>query len=514
MDFITNIAEKIQEIYKTVKPMLISSEEEQDWTTSKTCYMCQNVFTENNIKVRDHCHLTGTYLGPSCNNCNLRRVNPSFIPVIMHNLSNYDAHFIVKELGNVSGRVEVIPNSEEKYISFTKHVGKMKLRFIDSYRFMPRSLDYLVKSLSMDKFKETRKYYNDEELTLVTRKGVFPYDYIDDVEKLNETELPPIEAFYNKLCNADISVEDYTHAQNIWKHFKCQSLGDYADVYVKTDVLLLCDVFESFRNVMMNTHELDPAHYFTVPGLTFDAILKYTKMNIELLQDYDMILMIEHGIRGDANNLYGQAMSMYLPYGGFEWVNKPECINILDLREDDEIGHIFEIDISYPQEVHHIHDNLPFLPETIVPPGVNCANKLCIDQVSKNMWNFGDCSEYHRCVEWDDSPEPTVHLLRICNRHKEFKSIPRSPARESKSPDAIISLEPDPDMEASDLPEPEQHPQPRSHPQRERRPPTRYKDFVMKWRIRGRSQFLGEVCPKIHCSLKISGEETVVTLST
>ncbi|XP_066901595.1 uncharacterized protein [Halyomorpha halys] len=333
----------------------------------------------------------------------------------MHNLSNYDAHFIVKELGNVSGRVEVIPNSEEKYISFTKHVGKMKLRFIDSYRFMPRSLDYLVKSLSMDKFKETRKYYNDEELTLVTRKGVFPYDYIDDVEKLNETELPPIEAFYNKLCNADISVEDYTHAQNIWKHFKCQSLGDYADVYVKTDVLLLCDVFESFRNVMMNTHELDPAHYFTVPGLTFDAILKYTKMNIELLQDYDMILMIEHGIRGglcqvshryveannkymstlnsnkelsyiiylDANNLYGQAMSMYLPYGGFEWVNKPECINILDLREDDEIGHIFEIDISYPQEVHHIHDNLPFLPETIVPPGVNCNSKKLITHFGK-----------------------------------------------------------------------------------------------------------------------------------
>nr|XP_024218076.1 uncharacterized protein LOC106687159 [Halyomorpha halys] len=251
MDFITNITEKIQEIYKLVKPMLISSEEEQDWTTSETCYMCQNAFTENNIKVRDHCHLTGTYLGPSCNNCNLRRVNPSFIPVMMYNLSNYDAHFIVKELGNVSGRVEVIPNSEEKYISFTKHVGKMKLRFIGSYRFMPRNLDYLVKSLSMDKFKETRKYYNDEELTLVTRKGVFPYDYIDDVEKLNETELPPIEAFYNKSCNADISVEVYTHAKNIWEHFKCQSLGDYADVYVKTDVLLLCDVFESFRNVMI-----------------------------------------------------------------------------------------------------------------------------------------------------------------------------------------------------------------------------------------------------------------------
>ena len=95
---------------------------------------------------------------------------------------------------------------------------------------------------------------------------MFSYDYIDDEDKLSETELPPIEAFYNKLSNTNISLEDYTHAQNIWKQFKCKSLGEYADIYVKTDVLLLCDVFESFRSVMMKTHKLDPAHYFTVPA--------------------------------------------------------------------------------------------------------------------------------------------------------------------------------------------------------------------------------------------------------
>nr|XP_024218077.1 uncharacterized protein LOC112211158 [Halyomorpha halys] len=138
----------------------------------------------------------------------------------------------------------------------------------------------------------------------------------------------------------------------------------------------------------MNTHELDPAHYFTVPGLTFDTMLKYTKMNIELLQDYDMILMKEHGIRGDANNLYGQAMSMYLPYGGFEWVNSPDCVSILDLRDDDEIGYLFELDIIYPQELHHIHDNLPFLPETIVPPLIVLPDDLLIGTKmdSKSAW--------------------------------------------------------------------------------------------------------------------------------
>ncbi|XP_066902574.1 uncharacterized protein [Halyomorpha halys] len=444
MKYITKIAKQIENIYKKNKPLRISSSEEEDWDKAETCYLCKQQFKENNEKVRDHCHLTGTYLGPSCNNCNLKRVNPSFIPVIMHNLSNYDAHFIVKELGGVPGRVEVIPSNEEKYISFTKHVGQMKLRFIDSYRFMAHSLDYLVKSLSVDKFKETSKYYRDEELTLVTRKGVFPYDYIDSAEKLNETQLPPIEAFHNKLYDADISIEDYTHALNIWKQFKCQSLGHYVDVYVKTDVLLLCDVFESFRNVMMKTHGLDPVHYYTVPGLTFDAMLKHTKVKIELLQDYDMILMIERGIRGglcqvshryaeannkymstlnsnekssyiiylDANNLYGQSMSMYLPYGGFEWVQNPESINISDLKDDDEIGYIFEIDISYPQQLHDSHYDLPFLPETIVPPRASSKSKKLITHFEKRN---------HYVLYYRNLIQAIKHGLKLEKIHRALK---------------------------------------------------------------------------------------------
>lgn len=139
---------------------------------------------------------------------------------------------------------------------------------------------------------------------------MFPYDYIDSAEGLNETYLPPINAFRNKLNDSDISQEDYDHAQKVWRAFKCESLGDYSDVYIKTDVLLLCDVFETYCNAI-----LDPAHYFTVPGLTWDAMLRYTKIIIELLTDYDMILMIERGIRGGLSQVsqrYAEANNKYI----------------------------------------------------------------------------------------------------------------------------------------------------------------------------------------------------------
>ena len=121
------------------------------------------------------------------------------------------------------------------------------------------------------------------------RKGVYPYE---------ETQLPPKEAFYSKLSDENINEADYTHARQVWTTFGCKTLGDYSDLYCRTDVLLLADVFETFRKTCLRQYGLDPAHYNTAPGLSWDALLKKTGVGLELLTDYDQHLFIEKGIRG------------------------------------------------------------------------------------------------------------------------------------------------------------------------------------------------------------------------
>ncbi|GIY48176.1 hypothetical protein CDAR_285531 [Caerostris darwini] len=135
------------------------------------------------------------------------------------------------------------------------------------------NIDKLSKNLRSAKnlksvFKETAKHFQEDQLDLITRKGVYPYDYMDCEEKYKETELPSKEAFYNRLNECDISDEDYKHAQNAWKSFNIKNLREYSELYVKTDVLILADIFETFRDVCLKTYKLDPAWYFTAPGLS------------------------------------------------------------------------------------------------------------------------------------------------------------------------------------------------------------------------------------------------------
>ena len=189
------------------------------------------------------------------------------------------------------------------------------------------------------------------------RKGVFPYDWFDSFDKLNATQLPPKEAFYSKLSDEDITDNDnYQHAKKVWETFNMKTMREYHDLYLESDVLLLADVFENFRDVCSKNYGLDPAWYYTAPGLAWDAALKITKVNLELLTDIDMLLMIEKGVRGgvsmistrygkannpymneyepklqtkyitylDANNLYGGGMSEKLPTHGFRWMSEED----------------------------------------------------------------------------------------------------------------------------------------------------------------------------------------------
>ena len=135
------------------------------------------------------------------------------------------------------------------------------------------------------------------------------------IEKFSEEKLPPKEEFYSKLNDCGVSDEDYDHAKKVWKEFEVKNMGEYHDLYLKSDVLLLADVFEEFRNVCMENYSLDPAWYYTSLGLSWDALLKHSKIILELLSDVDMLLMFEKGIRGGISmisNRYGKANNKYM----------------------------------------------------------------------------------------------------------------------------------------------------------------------------------------------------------
>ena len=141
---------------------------------------------------------------------------------------------------------------------------------------MSSSLDKLINNLEPDQFKNLKEQFNDIEL----QKGVFPYDWFESLEKMSERNLPPKKSFYSKLNDCDITVKDFEHALKVWKHFKMTTFREYHDLYLKTDVLRLADVFENFRNVCMENYELDPAWSYTAPGLAWDACLQKTGFNL------------------------------------------------------------------------------------------------------------------------------------------------------------------------------------------------------------------------------------------
>ena len=217
---------RAHERFKIPVPIIISAEEEKTFRSSEKCWLCETDFIEKpkDYKVRDHCHMTCKFRGAAHNSCNLKFKQPDFIPVYFHNLSGYDAHLFVKSLGKDGSEVTCIPCNEEKYISFDKKIVvgqyvdkngeekdlKMKIRFVDTMKFMLSSLERLAQNLGPDQLKSVRKQWpKDEDFEMLTRKGVYPYDYMDCLEKLDETQLPPKHEFYSKLTGDHISDENY-----------------------------------------------------------------------------------------------------------------------------------------------------------------------------------------------------------------------------------------------------------------------------------------------------------------
>ena len=383
------------------------------------------------------------------------------IPATFHNLKGYDSHLIISRLNNNNlnnNSLNIIPLNKEKYLTFSIHC----LKFIDSFNFLSSSLENLVSNLNtcsgcgntliddndkmennsnpkddvhdctktrykklgcywcndckkwmkqdIKKLKKTFKhtynkfnYLDDDKFKLLLRKGVYPYEYMDSFDRFKETTLPSKAAFYNRLKDEAISDDDYKHAKNIWSKFGIKNLGEYHDLYLLTDVLLLADVFEYFRNESITSFKLDPLYYISLPSYAWDCMLKTTGVRIEIFNDkqFDMYLFNEKCKRGgismminryakannpymknfnpneavkylmylDANNLYGWAMIQKLPLGGFRWVDdlsiftEDYCKNI-DVEGDS--GYMLEVDLEYPTELHDTHNDYPVAVESMI----------------------------------------------------------------------------------------------------------------------------------------------------
>lgn len=438
--FLENILaerDEIENILKTVQPLQMSESEELSFKSSTQCHICNDLFSVTTIKVRDHCHVSGKYRGAACQGCNLNYKQPNFIPVIFHNLKNFDSHIICESLGHFKNyEIKCIAQNSEKYVSFS--LGN--LRFIDSYQFLGSSLETLVDNLASDggskHFHQLGKVFPEPEIFhLMMRKGVYCYEYIDEASKFDETALPSINNFFSRLSESGITEEDYNHAQRVWNMLRIKNLGEYHDLYLKTDVVLLADVFEHFRDAILKYFQLDPCHFYTVPGLSWCAALKMTKCKLTLLSDPTMYLFFEE-LRGgvsmisnkyakannplvdmhdpslpktwiqylDANALYASTMSMPLPTGGFRWMTASEIdrFEIMNIPIDGSMGYVLEVDLQYPDELHDLHSDLPLAPE-----------HMTVEDDQLSPYTKALYHNLHYLHEKDDNSEtPSLHRPR------------------------------------------------------------------------------------------------------
>ena len=394
---------------------------------AEECWICEEALenTTENRTVLDHCHFTGQFLGWAHNSCNINRKFLNYTPLFAHNLSNYDLHHVILALqgSNMSNTISIIPSTDEKFIAIEIGVlVKMRpdkngvekpvyehIRLLDSFRFMSSSLDTLANNLPADEFSLLENYFKDwpeSSVQMLKQKGFFPYNYIDSFPKLRETELPSREKWTNSLQQYQVSVteDEYEHALRVFQAFKCKTIGEYYNLYLKTDVFLLAAIVLCFRKVCYQTYGLDCCQYYTASNLSGDAMLKICKAPLELLTDREQLDMVEGLIRGgvssiynkrisvannkylpnfnpkepstfiimiDANNLYCGLMEKFsLPLNDFEFTDKqwdsdldPQFIQkVLETPDDSDVGYILEVDLSYPDAHHDLHSDFPLAP--------------------------------------------------------------------------------------------------------------------------------------------------------
>ena len=402
---------------------------------------------KNRQKALDHEHLLehDNFVGVSHSYCNLnRQPRRFFIPVFFHNGSNYDFRLLIRELIHFRTKghdISVIAKSGFNFISVQFGIFK----FLDSCRFLSDSEEVLANQLAnrkdgkdtkytnYDKFIQLRTYFENHERfkqgdwKLLTRKGALPYEYISPAH-YGDLCLPPIEKFISKLTGKSITRDKYKELQNIWNSFGCENLGEFLEIYLESDVLILADVFENFRDNCLKSYHLDPANFVSGPSLSYHALLLMSNVVFEPVPDLETYFFIERAKHGglsqmvtrysraintkskalrkyfnepkfdenaltrtiyyiDCNQLYPTAMLHPLPVGDYKFIStfhidlgnklrKPRVIYknqewIKSLDTEGKYGYLIEITSHTPKDKENRNNDLPPLPESLTPQQVS-----------------------------------------------------------------------------------------------------------------------------------------------
>ena len=396
---------------------------EREKLVATRCYLCDEMFTEEDKKVIDHNHFSGNYLGIAHDACNLQRKTRPEMVVGFHN-ANYDfVQLLPKFFKDYGVEVEVdgIQKSGEKFMalslklklakevhqakrkkSTSKRKKKIKdfiftIRFIDTLSFLGASLEKIMESFPESKLIELRREFpNKDDFEIVKRKLPFPYGYMNDNTKLS-SPLPNVWECTDALTGERMDDETYEKLESIYNHFKCQNMGDLEKLYLKVDCLLLTDAMQANRQTSIVDSGLDPLNYISLPQLSFDSFLKSTKAELELFHpdNSDMHTLFKNNRRGgfttcptryaeanhkylktydsskpsifimamDINGMYSSVQEDYLPIRGYEDLDESEFDNWREISDQEGVGLFLVVDLDYPFELHDKHNEFPFLPD-------------------------------------------------------------------------------------------------------------------------------------------------------
>ena len=428
---------KLSQKYVKIEDMIITKEQLQQHYKAKICNICNKDIKDNEMKVKDHCHVTGLYRGAAHQSCNVNfNTKQMKINVYFHNLKNYDSHHIFNYINKYSRnrRITAIPSSKDKYFQFT--IGRLVFR--DSYLLLSESLDNLSNQLKRKPI--TTKYFTEYcrqneikmDVNLLLQKGVYPYEYMDSFDRLNENKLPSIESFFSKLSNKNITKKEYNSAVTLFESMKCKTIKDYHDIYLKLDVLLLADIIENYRELSIKQMNIDPSYYISTPSFAYDCMLKDTSVKCDPLHDKSMYDMLQRGSIGgicfvgkrkaikhennhllyiDANALYASsAHNNYLPISNYKYCDEEfNKERILNINDDSNIGYIFDVDLHYPQHLHDHHASYPLAPEKINAQNSQFMNDLC------NKYNIQQDNDLKIINSLNDKTNYVIHyrLLKL-----------------------------------------------------------------------------------------------------
>lgn len=488
------------------KPLnMTKSDKDAAVVAAVDCELCGNELGIDRIVHHDH--ITGDFIAVVHNACNLAAKEDKKIVAMAHNFSGYDSHIVAKALGkgffvsNEEGGgeeeedcpLEISPQmhyssfpeavnsptkkqlnarqekQEQKKRSACEKKGKRVLKHLsaiplntekfktleinnillmDSAAFLPDSLDRLTQTLVQSNhtfpFMQER-WTSSNSLELLKRKGCYPYSYATSIDRLEKTNtLPPISDFHNIIGDVNCEKEDYTHACNVWDHFKCEDMLEYTKLYVLCDTYLLAEIIWNLRNQVYKEFKLDICHYWSLPMLSKDAMLKFTNVELDLLHDQEMIHVIRKNIRGglsfvntrqaeavqssdsskraivylDKNNLYGMAQSFALPHSEFEWMNEEE-LKAFDVTKDvtneDGIGYILEVTLRYPERLHKEHNSFPLAPHTMTCEGDKLSDYAtkCLDELKPSGKNRRSYKATKLTATFHDRVEYLCHGINL-----------------------------------------------------------------------------------------------------